>query len=266
MTRNVSDPPEFPAPGIDGAGNFRSLAGLVAHDGRRIRPHFLMRSDRLCHLTAEGWQQLTATGLVTICDLRSREECALHPNAVPAELGLTEVSCEVRNELRGNRSLLETLVEQPTAEGAEAVMCEVYRRLPQEMAPALNLIFGRLLEGGAPMLIHCTAGKDRTGFAVAMVLHALGVSHDEIERDYMLSNGWLHARIHRASLAKGLAVTLPAHAVDAVLDPMLSVSESYLRASMERIANEFGSPDRYLEAALNLDASKRERLRELLLT
>ena len=262
MTRTPSD---TAAPAIAGAGNFRSLGGLVAHDGRRIRPHFLMRSDRLCQLTAEGWQQLAATGLVTICDLRSREECALHPNAVPRELGFSELTCEVRNELRGNRTLLEMLVERPTAEGAQAVMQEIYRRLPHEMAPVLNRIGARLLEGGAPLLIHCTAGKDRTGFAVAMLLHALGVSRDEIERDYMLSSGWLHAPIHRVSLAKGLAATLPAHAVDAVLDPMLGVRESYLRAALDRIANEFGSTDGYLDAAANLDASKRERLRELAL-
>ena len=91
------------------------------------------------------------------------------------------------------------LIEQPTAATAEALMIEIYRRLPQQMAPVLGRIGDRLLGGGAPLLIHCTAGKDRTGFAVAMLLHALGVSQEEIERDYLASRAWAHAGIVAAS-------------------------------------------------------------------
>jgi protein-tyrosine phosphatase len=260
MTR-TADLIEAPA----GAGNFRNLGGLVTRDGRRIRKHFLMRSDRLCHLTPEGWEHLAATGLTTICDLRSAEECAQHPNCVPAVLGIEEVACEVRNEIRGDRSLIGMLVADPTPASAEALMIEIYRRLPQQMAPVLGRIGDRLLGGGAPLLIHCTAGKDRTGFAVAMLLHALGVPQDEIERDYLTSRSWAHLAIHRVSLAKGFSATIPAHAVDAVCEPLLDVREAYLRASFDKIASDFGSPERYLDIAVGLDATKRERLRDLAL-
>ena len=260
MTR-TADLIEAPA----GAGNFRNLGGLLTHDGRRIRQHFLMRSDRLCHLTPQGWEQLAATGLTTICDLRSAEECALHPNCVPAVLGIEELACEVRNGIRDDGSLLGMLIEQPTAATAEALMIEIYRRLPQQMAPVLGRIGDRLLGGGAPLLIHCTAGKDRTGFAVAMLLHALGVSQEEIERDYLASRAWAHAGIHRVSLAKGLAATIPADALDAVCEPLLDVREVYLRASFDKIARDFGSPESYLDIAVGLDAARRARLRELAL-
>jgi protein-tyrosine phosphatase len=252
-------------PGIAGAGNFRSLGGLPTRDGRRIRAHFLMRSDRLCHLTPEGWEQLVATGLTTICDLRSREECAQHPNCVPAGLPIDEVACEVRNELRGEQSLVRMLIERPDALGAEALMIEIYRRLPQQMAPVLTRIGERLLRGGAPLLIHCTAGKDRTGFAVAMLLHALGVPQDEIERDYLASRTWLYAPLHRVQIAKGLATTVPPEAVDAVIDPMLDVREVYLRASFETVTKDFGSLERYLDIAVGLDSDKRAQLREIAL-
>lgn len=250
---------------IAGAGNFRSLGGLLTRDGRRIREHFLMRSDRLCHLTAEGWEQLAATGLTTVCDLRSREECAQHPNCVPATLGIDELACEVRNELRGDRRLLGMIIDQPTALGAEALMIEIYRRLPQLMAPVLGRIGERLLNGGAPMLIHCTAGKDRTGFAVAMLLHALGVSQDEIERDYLASRAWTNVAIHRVSIAKGLSTTVPADALDAVVDPLLDVREAYLHAAMAKVVEDFGSLERYFDIAAGLNASKREQLRDLAL-
>jgi protein-tyrosine phosphatase len=254
--------PRWPA----GAGNFRSLGGLLARDGRRLRPHFLMRSDRLAHLTPEGWEQLATTGLTTICDLRSGVECAEHPNRVPAVLGIEEVACEVDNDLRGNRTLRELIVAQPSSAGAEALMIEIYRRLPQQTAPALRRIVDRLLGGGAPLLIHCTAGKDRTGFVMAMLLHALGVPHDDIERDYLASSTWLHAPAHRESMTMGwLAQIVPADAIDGVCEALLGVRTTYLRASLDAIGRDFGSVERYFDVAIGLDAAQRERLRDLAL-
>ncbi len=261
MTPELNEAP----PEIRGAGNFRSLGGLVTRDGRRIRRHFLMRSDRLSHLMPEDWQRLARAGLTTICDLRSSEECAEHPNPVPESLAVEQIACEVRNDLRDDDALLGILVAQPNVTGAEALMIEIYRRLPQQMSGALARIVERLLGGGAPLLIHCTAGKDRTGFAVAMLLHALDVSRDEIERDYLASRAWRHAPLHRASLAKGLAATIPADAIDAVVDPLLDVRARYLHAALDAVVNEFGSLEGYLEVAAGLDAKKRERLQELAL-
>jgi protein-tyrosine phosphatase len=249
-----------------GAGNFRTLGGLITRDGRRLRRHFLMRSDRLAHLTAQGWEQLAATGLTTICDLRRAVECAEHPNHVPAVLGIEEVACEVNNDLRSNRTLRDILVTQPTAAGAEALMIAMYRQLPQQTAPAISRIAERLLSGGAPLLIHCTAGKDRTGFAVAMLLHALGVAHEEIEQDYLASANWRHAHVHRESLTKGwLTSTVPAEEIDAVCDALLGVRPVFLRASYEQIARDFGSVERYFDVAVGFDDAKRERLRDLAL-
>src|SRR5690606_41978689 len=71
--------------------------------------------------------------------------------------------------------------------GAEAMMFEVYRRLPGMLAPHLPKLFGLFETGKVPVLVHCAAGKDRTGFAVAVILHALGVARKVIVADYQLS-------------------------------------------------------------------------------
>ena len=252
-------------PKISGAGNFRSLGGLATRDGRRIRGHYLMRSDRLGRLTHEDWQQLAAAGLITICDLRSVEECTQHPNGVPTALGVMELACEVRNSISGDRSLLDLVIQDPTDAGGERMMVELYRRLPAQMAPGLRKLAETLLAGGAPMLIHCTAGKDRTGFAVAAILHALGVSQDEIERDYLASRAWTGAPFHRAALARSFGPMVPAEALHSVIDPLLDVRAVYLKASFQKAAEDFGSFEDYLAGAVGLDAAKVERLRELAL-
>jgi len=248
-----------------GVTNFRSLGGLPAAGGRRLRSHALMRADRLVGLDARDWQALARTGLATICDLRSDAERAEHPNAVPFTLRVHELNCRVNNDLRADPSLARLMAEDPSARGAERVMIEIYRRFPSYMGATLSAVVERLLEGGAPMLVHCSAGKDRTGFVIAMLLHALDVPEPLIREDYLASRHWPGAIHHRASLAERLGRFMPASELAAAVDTVIDVREVYLDAALGAAVTEFGSTNRYLELAAGLDATRRELLREALL-
>lgn len=250
---------------LAGASNFRSLGGLPAADGRSIRPHALMRADRLAGLSEDDWGTLGRIGLATVCDLRSDAERAEHPNAIPPQLRVRELHCDVRNDLRADPSLGRLLAEEPTARGAERLMIEIYRRFPRYMGGTLATVVERLTDGGAPMLVHCSAGKDRTGFVIAMLLHTLGVPEDLIRRDYLASRRWPGAESHRASLASRLAPLVPLHELPAAVDTVLDVREAYLDAAMASLRSEFGSVGRYLETAAGLDAARSALLRERLL-
>jgi len=250
---------------LAGATNFRSLGGLPTVSGRRLRPHALMRADRLSGLSADDWGTLARTGIATICDLRSDEERAEHPNRPPSHLGAREMAFDIRNDLRADPTLAQLLVSDPTARGAERAMTEIYRRLPRYMSGTLSAITDRLLEGGAPLLVHCSAGKDRTGFVIAMLLHALEVPEPIIREDYLASRGWPGADAHRASLEARLGVVIPAHELPAAVDTVLDVREVYFDAAMEALDAEFGSILRYLEAAAGIDAVRLELLRSRLL-
>jgi len=250
---------------LAGATNFRSLGGLPAAGGRRIRPHALMRSDRLSGLSAQDWEALARTGLATICDLRSDAERVEHPNAIPAPLDVVEMHCDVRNDLRADPALARMLVADPTAAGAERVMIEIYRRLPRYMTGTLAAVTDRLLEGGAPMIVHCSAGKDRTGFVIAMLLHALDVPEPLIRRDYLASRSWSGAASHRASLEARLGAIMPPHELPAAVDTVLDVREVYLDAAMEALHTEYGSIPRYFKTAAGLDPVRAGRLRDVLL-
>ena len=250
---------------LAGATNFRSLAGLPGAGGRRIRPHVLMRADRLTGLTADDWHALASTGIATICDLRSDSERAEHPNRVPPQLALRELHCDIRNDLRADPALARLLVDDPTARGAERVMIEIYSRFPSYMGTTLTAVVDRLLAGGAPMLVHCSAGKDRTGFVIAMLLHALDVPEPLIREDYLASRHWPGSIHHRASLEARLGRFMPASELAAAVDTVIDVREVYLDAALGAAVAEFGSISRYLEVAAGLDAARRDRLREALL-
>jgi protein-tyrosine phosphatase len=250
---------------ISGATNFRSLGGLPAASGRRIRPHALMRADRLSGLDERDWHALTGTGLATICDLRSDTERAEYPNRLPPRLEVHELNCRVSNDLRADSSLSRLMLDDPSARGAERVMIEIYRRFPGYMGATLTSVVERLLAGGAPMLVHCSAGKDRTGFVVAMLLHALEVPEPLIREDYLASKRWPGAVHHRASLAARLGRFMPAGELEAAIDTVIDVREVYLDAAMEALRSEFGSVLGYLDAAAGLDAAGIDRLRDRLL-
>jgi protein-tyrosine phosphatase len=251
---------------LTGATNFRSLGGLPAAAGRRVRPHVLMRADRLAGLVDHDWATLERTGLATICDLRSEAERAEHPNSLPAHFSsVREMHCDVRNDLRADPALTRLLLDDPSARGAERVMVEIYRRFPRYMGGTLAAIVDRLLEGGAPLLVHCSAGKDRTGFVVAMLLHALEVPEPLIRADYLASRRWPGADSHRPALEARLGEFIPAPELRATVDTVLDVRDVYLDAAIDAVHAEFGSIDRFLESAAELDRARREMLHERLL-
>jgi protein-tyrosine phosphatase len=250
---------------IAGATNFRSLGGLPAAGGRRIRPHAIMRADRLIGLSDDDWRTLGHAGLATICDLRSDAERAEHPNRVPTHLPLREMCCDIRNDLRADPALARLMLDEPNARGAERVMIEIYRRFPRYMGGTLAAIVDRVLEGGAPLLVHCSAGKDRTGFVVAMLLHALGVPEPLIREDYLASRHWPGSITHRASLESRLGTFIAAHELPDAIDAVLDVRDVYLDAALEAAVAGFGSIDRYLQDAAGIAGTRREQLRERLL-
>ena len=251
---------------LQGAENFRSLKGMPTRCGRRIGSHALLRADQLHGLTGEDWQTLQRLGLQTVCDLRSAGERERYPNRLP-DSAIQELHLEVIGDVRSDPRIAAMLANNPVAEGARGMMLEVYRQLPGMLAPLMPGLFELLSQRNASVLIHCTAGKDRTGVAVMLLLHALGVAPEHIMTDYLrsarrfsqLSAERQQAMSHAVSRMTGQPVS------EAAFDAVVDARPEYLNAAYAVIESEYGGLDRYLQRYSGLNTAGLQALRDSLL-
>ncbi|WP_110946885.1 tyrosine-protein phosphatase [Pseudomonas bohemica] len=252
---------------LSGTDNFRSLMGMPTASGQRIAGHAVLRSDQLHQLDESAWLTLKELGVKTVCDLRSLGERERYPNRLP-EHGLRQLILEVIADVRADPGFVERLAEDPSAENAENMMLDIYRRFPAMLAPHLAALFGLFESGDVPVLIHCAAGKDRTGFAVAMLLHGLGVSQADILSDYQRSGRRFADLdpVRQEAMAHGVFRLARQSVSEAAMDTVLDARPSYLLAAFESIHRQYGSIDEYLQAHAGLDRTALARLRARWLT
>jgi protein-tyrosine phosphatase len=232
---------------LEGASNFRDLGGYRASDGRVVRWRQVFRSNHLGHLTPADTDIVRALGLKNAFDFRGREE------RTAAACGLQEVTVHSLPIEPTVMAALRARHAAGTLSSADAreIMRESYRNYVRNNTHSFRTLFAHLLGDDAPLVIHCTAGKDRTGFACALVLHALDVPDDVIAEDYLLTN-----RFYRRDPASG--VDLP----EDVREAIGSVEASYLAAAFEAIDADYGGLDGYLTNGLGLGETERAALQD----
>lgn len=250
---------------LEGASNFRDFGGGVTAGGRRVRRGLLYRSERLSQLSDTDLERLLPLGIALVCDLRGERERKRNPSRWPPGYQPDQLVLDLSADLRAGNEALRRLIEaDPSPRGARQVMIETYRMLPGNAAAGLRELFKRLGDGTGPVLIHCTAGKDRTGFICASILHALGVAYEDILADYLLSAERIDLEALAPTTAELLHSMLGLHLDGEALAAVNGVAREYLDAAYAAASARFGSFDAYLEAA-GLDGATRERLHVRLL-
>jgi protein-tyrosine phosphatase len=237
---------------LAGASNFRDLGGYLTRDGRTVRWRQIFRSNHLAHLTSDDAAILRALGVKSAFDFRGATERA------EALCGLSEItvhSLPVEPTVVASLRAIAAGGTPLTADHAVEVMRDSYRSYVQQNTPRYRSLFAHLLEDRAPLVIHCTAGKDRTGFACALILHSLGVPEDVISEDYLLTNQFYRRDPNSSS-------DLPDH----VRDVLGSVRSTFLGAAFEAIDADYGNLDNYLKEGIGLAAAERKALAARYLT
>lgn len=251
------------SPHITGAINFRDFGGILTADGRRIKRNRLFRSGELHELTSSDFEALNAIGVATICDLRSKKERESRPVRWTGPISPKIIEIDVAADIRGaDREVVASLRDNPTGATAERTIIQFYSSMPKALLTRLPGLFGHLTEdNGAPIIISCAAGKDRTGLVSALLLFALTASREQVYENYLAISIRDHAAFEQRMvgfLQRMLRLDPPKEFVA----PFAAVKTQFLDAALEAINLGWGSVEGYLAAA-GLSAARRERLLEL---
>ncbi|MCR9105559.1 MAG: tyrosine-protein phosphatase [Gammaproteobacteria bacterium] len=243
---------------LQGTPNFRDFGGYRTVDGKTVQWGYLYRSGQLASLSEQDVALVASLGLDIICDFRREEEQQTEPSLLPAEKPPRIVSLPI---IPGSNSRFFEEAEGMVGDRQAMFdfMLEINRDFAQAQAPTYARMFKEILEqSDARFLVHCAAGKDRTGFAVALVLLALGVPREVVMSDYMLTSRFFDPQEQIDRLKA--KYQMEHMAAEAVL-PMLEVHEDYLARAFMAIDEQYASIDVYLAEALGVGAPEVAELR-----
>lgn len=234
---------------LSGTKNFRDLGGYPTVDGKFIRWGVLYRSDSLHKLTKKDLQKLALLKLSYVFDFRSENEVAQEPDRLVKGIKLirlpmldasTKIWHEQRNDMVKNMKTLNP------PEFLRATNSE----LATKFTPEYKIFYQELLKSkGDPILFHCAAGKDRTGFAAATLLRILGVSHDIVLQDYLLTNRYF---LDSFKLSLFIGTVLKGRKFINGIRGFMIADKSYLNAAFEALEEEYGSFENYVHDGLGL--------------
>lgn len=236
---------------LQGTPNFRDLGGYLGRQGRPVKWGRLFRSGRLSRLSEGDQKQVAGLGLDLVFDFRHPQERAREPS----RWGSGGPTVETLDVMPGNAEswFARSSEASATAEDMSAFMAELNRELATSQQPHYRRLFRRLLDTpDARALLHCSAGKDRTGFGAALLLAALGVSREQILQDYLLTNHCLPIDAELAAAVAHYAEATGVRLRPEVLRPVFEVHPEYLNTALEAAEAEAGSLEGYLRECMAL--------------
>lgn len=244
--------------GMQGAPNFRDFGGYRGADGRQVKWGFLFRSGQLSSLSDQDVELLASLELDLVCDFRRLEEQQSEPSRLPDSRPPRIVSLPI---IPGSNSrFFEEADNQPGGRDAMfEFMVEINRDFAEVQTQTYARMFREILEvDNARLLVHCAAGKDRTGFAAALILLALGVPREVVMRDYMLTARFFDPSLEIDRLRRKYQME---HMDAESILPMLEVHEDYLARALAAIDENAASVEAYLESALAVGPAELAELR-----
>jgi protein-tyrosine phosphatase len=250
------------------AANARDMGGLVVAGGR-IRPGVLFRANALHRLTDDDVTALGAIGLTCLVDFRHPDEISITgADRLPTPPPSQQVPLPLFDPLHDVFTTVSAVMAGKAGEeslaalrngGGELAMRELYRWLVSSpiardgYAAALRLV---ATPEALPLLFHCTAGKDRTGWMAALVLSVLGAERDVIFEDYLRTN-----ELNATGMAYVLAAAADRIADPTLLVPLLEARAIYLEEAFGEVDRTYGGLDGYVKDGLGLDDSVRAGVR-----
>lgn len=245
-----------------GVHHFRDIGGYKSEDGRRVKWNTFFRADRLSSLTEEDITYFKSLGVKTILDLRSPAEVNGSPDPKIDGVRYINISGmpDLDKETKGDFDMLSIFKQKEMNKfDSDKFLLNGYRNMVFNNKAYKELIDCMENEDRLPIVFHCSAGKDRTGFGAVLILLVLGVTEDKVLEDYLLTNFYrkpINDKIIESIKSK---TTNPKYLE--ALKVMLEVKKEFLDAAFNRILERYGNLETYLEKEFGLTKTKRKELK-----
>ena len=236
-----------------GAHNFRDLGGYKTEDGRTVKWGKIYRSDNLHFLTDEDLKYMKRLNIKSVVDFRSVEERENEPDRLNPDM--TQVLLPIKFQPKElDDDSIKNLMKDLTFGDLDSsnLLRDFNIVIVEEFTDEYKNFFRHIIENNAePLVFHCTAGKDRAGFASAMILTILGVPREKVIEDYLLTNTYVKDHVDDKMLEIELKTFFRADTDN--LRKINLVEERYIQAAFDTIDSKWGGMDRYISEALNLN-------------
>lgn len=257
---------------LHGVINFRDFGGWRALDGARVRTGRLFRSGQLHRATAADLDAISARGIEQVTDLRQAAERQSRPSAWIGRRPWQAIGIEVSEDADGPDAEAPHIAAFRVSEFSTAAMrqllADTYRSLPfqPEYTGVFRRYFAALAGGSGSMLMHCAAGKDRTGILAWLTHRLLSVHPDDAMEDYLLSNSAATVSARLPHARRDLEATFGRPIDDAALEVLLQVEPDYIHQSEAAITRRSGSVSAYFANVLGLGPDVIGQIRERFLS
>lgn len=245
---------------LEGTDNFRDLGGYRTEDGRLVRTNLIFRSGHLGKLTDSDLDQLMKRGIRKIVDFRGPLEKEQDRNRIPEGADYAEHPVDVAGA--DMQSEMKAMLMGRGSSKMETYLVDVNRQFPRKYAPVFAAWLQDLArtDDAFPQVFHCTAGKDRTGFAAAILLRILGVDDETVMRDYLLSGELMADSIK--GILKHISIRYPIPGIARKIRPILGVAPSFLEAAFKTIEEDWGDFESFVSRGLGLGDQDVSALKE----
>ncbi len=246
---------------LGGAVNFRDLGGYEIADGRYTKWGAIFRSGHLSELSRADQDYLSNLDIRTVCDFRREIEIKNEASLIPGSPRIHNV--EIIPGARDPNHIQQLFAGTEEPEDVVDAMIEIMRTLITDAAPQYKKLFELLLEHNTgAFLMNCSAGKERTGVGVALVLMALGASRDTIKYDFMLSGKYYPIEREVPRVFEKYDVKLRGDAGRRLVMPLLEARDAYIQVVFDEIDKRYYSDEAFIREVIGLGDRELKHLRE----
>ncbi|PCK21247.1 protein tyrosine phosphatase [Bacillus pumilus] len=265
MKERIFTPMNQPNIQFSKLANFREVGGLQTTDEMVIKQGMIYRSADLSRLTKQDILTFSKLGIQTVCDLRTSSERKSHPPKIKEHDKIVHIPMQPDSMMPSKWTMFRMLTTEAKSLSFTPIMKDLYQSMLNERKEEIQQLFTLLSdEKNYPLMLHCTSGKDRTGFLSALIQLAAGVPMHTVLSEYMRSNEGVQMLVKRQE--RFVRMMSLYRVSKEQIQPLLGVQQDYLEDVLKEMIDTYGSAEGYLIEACEVPEAQLNEMKNILLT